>query len=81
MQDKEITCLSNFRVYDFVRHPLQKFNPCVPSYSNKKLEIVNFEDQDHLLNKCSELISKCRHSNNYLKLVSAIFIKFLFFAK
>ena len=47
----------------------------VPSYSNvskkcllclhKKLEIVNFEDQDHLLNKCSELISKCRHANKY----------------
>ena len=40
----------------------------VPSYSNiskkcsaflhEKLEIVNFEDQDHLLNKRSELISK-----------------------
>ena len=40
----------------------------VPSYSNipkkcllglhEKHEIVNFEDQDHLLNKRSELISK-----------------------
>ena len=39
----------------------------VPSYSNvskkyllclhKKLEVVNFEDQDHLSNKYSELIS------------------------
>ena len=48
----------------------------VPSYSNiskkcllclhKKVEIVNFEDQDHLLNKGSELISKCRHANKYL---------------
>ena len=48
----------------------------VPSYSNiykkcllclnEKLEIVNFKDQDHLLNKCSELISKCRHANKYL---------------
>ena len=48
----------------------------VPSYLNiskkcllclhEKLEIVNFEDQDHLLNKCSELISKCRHVNKYL---------------
>ena len=47
-----------------------------PSYSNiskkcflclhEKLEIVNFEDQDHLLNKRSELISKCRHANKYL---------------
>ena len=44
----------------------------VPSYSNiskkcllclhEKLEIV---DQDHLLNKRSELISKCRHANKY----------------
>ena len=43
----------------------------VPSYSNiskkcsaflhEKLEIVNFEDQDHLLNKRSELISKFRN--------------------
>ena len=48
----------------------------VPSYSNiskkcllflhKKLEIANFKDQDHLLNKRSELISKCRHANKYL---------------
>ena len=29
----------------------------------EKLEIV---DQDHLLNKRSELISKCRHANKYL---------------
>ena len=48
----------------------------VPSYSNiskkcllclyKKLEIVNFKDQDHLLNKSFELNSKCRHVNKYL---------------
>ena len=31
----------------------------------EKLEIVNFEDQDHLLNKRSELISKFRHGNKY----------------
>ena len=37
----------------------------VPSYSNEKFEIVNFEDQYHLLNSCSELISKCRHANKY----------------
>ena len=34
--------------------------------SSEKLEIVNFEDQDHLLNKSFELISKCRHANKYL---------------
>ena len=33
---------------------------------HEKLEIVNFEDQDYLLNKRSELISKCRHANKYL---------------
>ena len=48
----------------------------LPSYLNiskksllclhEKLEIVNFEYQDHLLNKRSELISKCRHANKYL---------------
>ena len=48
----------------------------VLSYSNiskkyllclhEKLEIVNFEDQDHLLNKRSELISKCSYANKYL---------------
>ena len=48
----------------------------VPSYSNisekgllclhEKLEIVNFEDQDHLLHRRSELISQCRHANKYL---------------
>ena len=30
---------------------------------HEKLEIVDFEDQDHLLNKPSELISKCRYAN------------------
>ena len=48
----------------------------VPPYSNmlkkcllclhEKLEVVNFEEQDHLLNKRSEQISKCRHASNYL---------------
>ena len=48
----------------------------VPSYLNvskkcllcryEKLEIVNFERQDLLLNKRSELISKCRHANKCL---------------
>ena len=48
----------------------------VPSYSNvtktcllclhAKNEIVNFAEQDHLLNKRSEVISKCRHVNKYL---------------
>ena len=31
-----------------------------------KLDIVNFEDEDHLLNKRTELISKCRDANKYL---------------
>ena len=35
---------------------------CLP----EKLEIVNFEDQDHMLNKSSKLISKCRHAKKYL---------------
>ena len=48
----------------------------VPSYSNiskkclsclhEKFEIVNFEDLDYLLNKRSELISKCRYDKKYL---------------
>ena len=33
---------------------------------HEKLEIATFEDQDHLLNKCFELISKCRHANKNL---------------
>ena len=31
-----------------------------------KFEIVNYPNQEELLNKRSELISKCRHSNKYL---------------
>ena len=48
----------------------------VPGYSNitkkcllclhEKLEIINYPDQEELLNKRSELISKCRHVNKYL---------------
>ena len=33
---------------------------------HKKDEIINFEDQDHFLNKRFKLISKCRHANKYL---------------
>ena len=56
-----------------LKWPIVKF---IPSYSNiskkcllylhKKLEIVNFGNQDHLLNKSSELIFKCRHAKKYL---------------
>ena len=48
----------------------------VPPYSNiskkcllclhKKLEIINYPRPDELLNKRSELISKCRHANKFL---------------
>ena len=48
----------------------------VPSYSNvskkcllclhEKFEILNYPNQKELLNKRSELISKCRHVNKYL---------------
>ena len=48
----------------------------VPGYSNiskkcllclqEKLEILDFPEQGHLLNKRSELISKCRHINKFL---------------
>ena len=29
---------------------------------HEKLEIINFEDEDHLSRKRSELISKCKHA-------------------
>ena len=48
----------------------------VPPYSNickkcllclyKKLEIINYPRPDELLNKRSELISKCQHANKFL---------------
>ena len=48
----------------------------VPGYSNiskryflclhEKFEIVNYPNQKELLNKRSELISKCHHANKYL---------------
>ena len=33
---------------------------------SEKLEILNFKDRDRLLNTRSELVSKCRHFNQYL---------------
>ena len=33
---------------------------------HKKLEIVNYPHPEELLNKRCELVSKCRHANNYL---------------
>ena len=48
----------------------------VPGYSNitkrcmlclhEKYEILNYPDQEELLNKRSELVSKCRHINKFL---------------
>ena len=48
----------------------------VPGYSNiskrcmlclhEKYEILNYPDQEELLNKRSELVSKCRHVNKFL---------------
>ena len=48
----------------------------VPSYSNitkncmlclhEKFEILTYSNQDELLNKRSELVSKCCHINKYL---------------
>ena len=52
----------------------------VPSYSNitkscmlclhEKFEILTYPNQDELLNKRSELVSKCRHINKYKYLLS-----------
>ena len=39
---------------------------CLSFLHEKHEIIINFEDQDHLLNKRSELISKCRHANKCL---------------
>ena len=49
---------------------------CVPAYSNiskkcqlclpEKFEILNCNNPNELLNKRSELISKCRHVNKFL---------------
>ena len=48
----------------------------VPKYSNQakrcplclyeKLTIITYENQDELLNKRTEMISKCRHENRFL---------------
>ena len=40
----------------------QRCNLCV----QEKLEILFFPNQDQLLNKRSELVSKCRHGNKFL---------------
>ena len=33
---------------------------------NEKYEILNYHDQEELLNKSSKLVSKCRHVNKFL---------------
>ena len=33
---------------------------------HEKYEILNYPDQEELLNKRSELVSKCRHINKFL---------------
>ena len=48
----------------------------LPAYSNiskkcalclqEKFEIINYEKQSELLNKRSEMFSKCRHDNKFL---------------
>ena len=37
----------------------------VPTWKNK-YEILNYPDQEELLNKSSELVSKCQHVNKFL---------------
>ena len=46
---------------------------CYPNISKRcmlclheKYEILNYPDQEELLNKRSELVSKCRHVNKFL---------------
>ena len=38
-------------------------------YLTEKLWIINFVNDENMLNKKSELISKCRHINKHLKVV------------
>ena len=35
-------------------------------FLHEELEIINYSRPDELLNKRSELISKCRHANKFL---------------
>lgn len=37
-------------------------------YLDEKIEIITFPEQNKLLNKISELISKCRHKKNCFSL-------------
>ena len=53
--------------------PIIKSVTAYPNISKKchlrlqeKFEILNYPDQNELLNKRSELISKCRHVNKFL---------------
>ena len=67
--------------YIYITPPLKwSIVKSVPGYSNitkkcllclyEKLEIINNPNQEELLNKRSELISKCRHLNKYLLSIS-----------
>ena len=62
--------------YDITRNLEWYIIKSVPGYSNiskrcmlclhEKCEILNYPDQEELLNKRSELVSKCQHINKFL---------------
>ena len=46
--------------------PYSKISKKCLLYLHEKLEITNYSRSEELLNKRSELISKCQHSNKFL---------------
>ncbi|XP_057301871.1 uncharacterized protein LOC130636231 [Hydractinia symbiolongicarpus] len=65
LKDQNITPELNWSIVKRVRSYSNKSKSC-PLCLQEKLEILSYENKDELLNKRSEIVSKCRHMNKYL---------------
>ena len=65
LKDQNIVPTLNWSIMKRVR-AYSNTNKSCPLCLQEKLEILRFENKTELLNKRSEIVSKCRHLNKYL---------------
>jgi hypothetical protein len=65
LKDQNIVPTLNWSIMKRVRS-YSNTNKSCPLCLQEKLEILRYENRTELLNKRSEIVSKCRHLNKYL---------------
>lgn len=65
LKDQNIEAILNWSIIKHAKSYTNKSKNC-PLCLHEKLEIMSYKNKTELLNKRSEMISKCRHSNKFL---------------